>query len=219
MPSATTQERILDAAERLFAEKGIDATSLRKVTAAAGVNVAAIHYHFGSKEELLRAVIARRMEPVNQERLKRLDRLESATAAPTVEDLLQAFLEPALDMLDALGERGALLARLVARIYSDSSEPLKNVLLAEMGGIFARFAGALMQALPELPPAEVVLRFQYTAGVLHQSLSIIEHELPVEELSPVDLPDLDAASVLPRMVSFVAAGLRAPLSVQPGGAS
>jgi len=76
MPSATTKERILDAAERLFAEKGVDATSLRQVTGAAGVNVAAIHYHFGSKEELLRAVIARRFDPVNQERLKQLDRLE-----------------------------------------------------------------------------------------------------------------------------------------------
>lgn len=217
MPSATTKERILDAAERLFAEKGVDATSLRKVTGAAGVNVAAIHYHFGSKEELLRAVIGRRFDPVNQERLKRLDRLEAAASEPSVEDILRAFLEPALEMLDALGEQSALLARLVARIYSDASEPLKNVLVSQFGDIFARFVGALMEALPELPPAEVVLRFQYTAGVLHQSLSIIE--LPVAEVSPVELPALDTEDMLQRMVSFVAAGLRAPLSVQPGGAA
>jgi AcrR family transcriptional regulator len=217
MPSATTKERILDAAERLFAEKGVDATSLRQVTGAAGVNVAAIHYHFGSKEELLRAVIGRRFDPVNQERMKQLDRLETADVPPDVEAILRAFLEPALDTLDALGEQGSLLARLVARIYSDASEPLKNVLVTQFGGVFARFAEALMTALPELPPAEVVLRFQYTAGVLHQSLSIIE--LPVAELSPVELPTLDTENMLQRMVSFVAAGLRAPLSPQPGRAS
>lgn len=217
MPSATTKERILDAAERLFAEKGVDASSLRQVTGAAGVNVAAIHYHFGSKEELLRAVIGRRFDPVNQERLKQLDRLETAGAPPDVEAILRAFLEPALDMLDALGEQGSLLARLVARIYSDASEPLKNVLMTQFRDVFTRFVEALMTALPELPPAEVVLRFQYTAGVLHQSLSIIE--LPVAELSPVELPALDTENMLQRMVSFVAAGLRAPLSPQPGGAA
>ncbi len=217
MPSATTKERILDAAERLFAEKGVDASSLRQVTGAAGVNVAAIHYHFGSKEELLRAVIGRRFDPVNQERLKQLDRLETAGTPPDVEAILRAFLEPALDMLDALGEQGSLLARLVARIYSDASEPLKNVLMTQFRDVFTRFVEALMTALPELPPAEVVLRFQYTAGVLHQSLSIIE--LPVAELSPVELPALDTENMLQRMVSFVAAGLRAPLSPQPGGAA
>lgn len=216
MPSATTKERILDAAERLFAERGVDATSLRRVTSAAGVNVAAIHYHFGSKEELLRAVVSRRFDPVNQERLKQLDRLEAARVPPSVEEILRAFLEPALDLLDALGEQGALLARLVGRIYSDASEPLKNVLTAQFGGVFVRFVGALIEALPQLPPAEVVLRFQYTAAVLHQSLS---SELPVAEVSPVELPALDTENMLQRMVSFVAAGLRAPLSSQPGGAS
>jgi AcrR family transcriptional regulator len=94
-----TRERILDAAERLFARKGITSTSMRALTAAAGVNLAAVHYHFGSKEALLDAVIERRAEPCNAARNRALDRhlAERAEAAPDVEQVLRAFLEPVVE--------------------------------------------------------------------------------------------------------------------------
>src|ERR687891_1473936 len=90
----STRERILDAAEQRFSEEGFAGTSLREITALAGVNVAAVNYHFGSKEELLRAVLSRIVEPVNRERLELLQRAEEA-AAPhpsPVEAILEAFL-------------------------------------------------------------------------------------------------------------------------------
>src|ERR1700682_6647964 len=74
--SATTKARILDAAEALFMEHGFEATSLRTITAAAGANLAAVNYHFGTKEELFEAVLARRLDPMNQERIDLLDKVE-----------------------------------------------------------------------------------------------------------------------------------------------
>jgi len=96
--SADTKTRILDAAERLFVEHGFEATSLRQLTTAAGVNLAAVNYHFGSKEELFQAVLTRRLDPMNQERIERLEKLErEASGKPlSCEKILFAMLIPAL---------------------------------------------------------------------------------------------------------------------------
>src|SRR5436190_24366511 len=80
--AAATKERILDAAESLFMEHGFEATSLRSITAAAAVNLAAVNYHFGSNEELFQAVLTRRLAPMNHDRLTLLTALER-DAAPT----------------------------------------------------------------------------------------------------------------------------------------
>src|SRR5258705_11177243 len=88
-----TKHRILDSAERLFAEYGFAGVSLRAIIADAKVNLAAIHYHYHSKEALFDAVILRRLEPINRERLELLDALER-TGKPTLEQILEAFFAP-----------------------------------------------------------------------------------------------------------------------------
>ena len=95
---AVTKDKILDAAEALFMEHGFEATSLRSITTAAAVNLAAVNYHFGSKEELFQAVLTRRLDPMNQERLDLLTRLEhDAGPAPLPCDrILSAMFVPAL---------------------------------------------------------------------------------------------------------------------------
>ena len=95
--SQRTRERLLDAAERLFAERGFEGTSLRAVTQAAGASVSAAHYHFGSKEALLHATLLRRVEPVNRARLARLGALEERGGPVALEALLDCFLRPALE--------------------------------------------------------------------------------------------------------------------------
>src|SRR5271157_3074866 len=97
-----TRLKILDTAERLFGEEGYQPVSLRHITAAAGVNLASIHYHFGSKEELLDALIERRATPVNEERMESLRRLKQAAGPKPIalEDLLGAFLIPAFHSAD-----------------------------------------------------------------------------------------------------------------------
>src|SRR5947208_16884641 len=77
--AAATKERILDSAESLFMEHGFEATSLRSITAAAAVNLAAVNYHFGSKEELFQAVLTRRLDPMNHARLSFLKRRQPAS--------------------------------------------------------------------------------------------------------------------------------------------
>src|SRR3954453_22954021 len=78
--SPDTKTRILDAAESFFMEHGFEATSMRQLTTAAGVNLAAVNYHFGTKEELFQAVLTRRLDPMNQERIELLDELEREAA-------------------------------------------------------------------------------------------------------------------------------------------
>src|SRR5689334_415996 len=109
-----TTERLIDAAERLFSEQGYDATSLRQLIAEAGVNLASIHYHFGSKQELLDAIIARRAGPVNQERRASLDALEKR-GTPPVEKVLPAFLEP----MARAAERHPQFVRVMGRVHSE----------------------------------------------------------------------------------------------------
>src|SRR5262245_47010693 len=107
-----TKQRILDSAERLFADRGFAATSLRTIIADAKVNLAAIHYHFHSKEALFDAVIARRLEPINRDRLAMLEACERAAGdrPPKLESVLYAFVEPALRM--GADPEGATFVRL-----------------------------------------------------------------------------------------------------------
>src|ERR1700685_813919 len=111
MTSATigTKTRILDAAEKLFGQNGFDATSLRDITAEAQVNLAAVNYHFQSKDSLIDAVIVRRIEPVNRRRLEMLD---AAGPHPTLEQILTAFMAPAFEV------RMESVAPLMGRILS-----------------------------------------------------------------------------------------------------
>lgn len=196
-----TKDRILDAAERLFGERGVAGTSLRAVTSEAGVNVAAVHYHFGSKDDLLRAVVTRRAEPVNRERLERLARAE-ARAAPApapLEEVLDAFFRPPLRVW-VEGGRDAVPSFAL-------HEPVERIgaLMHEvMAEVAERFRAALGRALPQLPPEQVAERLQVLVAVLIHVLSgwmhLGQHGVPAR--------DLDGTVAMLRHV--LAAGLRAP---------
>lgn len=204
-----TKDRILDAAEALFAARGVEGASLRAVTRAAGVNLAAIHYHYGSKEALLEAVIARRVGPINQARLKRLEMLEGAAqGAPLVlEDLLGAFIEPALRSVAEQG--GALLPKLISRLYWEAGDAFRPMVIEQFREVATRFGAALVRTLAPMPPVEVFVRFQYAIGVMIHELSERAHDHP-NELFPA-VRESHAAR-LARLTVFIAAGLRAPLA-------
>jgi AcrR family transcriptional regulator len=204
--AAETRERLLDAAERLFAEEGITRTSLRAITLAAGVNVAAIHYHFGSKEALLQGVFARRLVPVNQERLERLERIEAGAAggALPLEPVLEAFLAPVLSLLgDADGGR---LATLFGRLVTEPGELVARLMREQFREVADRFTAALRRALPELSETEV-------AWCLHCAIGVVGHCLASSHVPEVarefGLPDDDEQVLLRRLTAFCAAGFRA----------
>src|SRR5512140_3630828 len=154
MAEIDTRQRILDAAECLFTEHGFDATTLRQITGAAEVNLAAVNYHFGSKEELIREVFRRRLTWLNQQRLQELDRLEAAAGGAPLKPsrILEVFFGVALKMSADSG--GRTFMRLLGRTYTKPSEFVRGFLAEEYAAVLARFKAALIKALPEVPQEE-----------------------------------------------------------------
>jgi AcrR family transcriptional regulator len=204
-----TRERILDAAERLFATDGFAGTSLRAVTREADVNLAAVHYHFGSKEDLLRAVLDRVVVPINRERLERLGQLEAGSGdePPPLEGILEAYLAPGLRSIRDLGERGVIITRFLGRSYTEPSELVQALVREQFGEVGQRFTEALGRALPHLPEEEHHRRFMLVVGVM----TYIQADAGRTGEYADDLSDVDG--MVRRLVAFLAAGLRASLPV------
>ncbi|MGB8715096.1 MAG: TetR/AcrR family transcriptional regulator, partial [Rhodanobacteraceae bacterium] len=160
--SLSTKQRILNAAEKLFADHGFAAASLRRVTADAGVNLAAVNYHFGSKETLIEEVFRRRLDELNTNRIKSLERIEGQPST-TLEDVLDAFAGPALTLaLDTRG--GSAFVRLLARAYADRDDRLRKFLSDNYGHVLKRFAHVFARLLPDLDKETLYWRLDIVAG-------------------------------------------------------
>jgi len=202
-----TKDRLLDAAEELFAERGVAETSLREITTLAKANLAAVNYHFGGKDGLLEAVFARRLRPVNRERLVLLDAFErEAGDAPVpLEQILYANLMPPFRSLELLGEAGERFMRIVARINADPGNALHEVFVRQFDEIRTRYLAALSRSLPELDAEEIERRFQYTLAAMLHTFCWSKH------IGPLCAAAADhREQVFASLVTFAAAGLRAP---------
>ena len=166
--SLDTSQRLLESAERLFARHGYAGTSLRDITADADANVAAVNYHFGSKEGLLTAVLDRVVGGINDERLEMLDAAEAAATPdpPSVEAILAAFLLPDLHTLETLRERDPMLPRFVSRIYAEGSDLMNEMMGRQFAEVRRRFYTALEVALPDLDPEEISWRMHLVVGIV-----------------------------------------------------
>jgi len=199
----STKERILGAAEQLFARHGFAGASLRQVTAAANVNLAAVNYHFGSKENLINEVFRRRLDELNAHRLQALEHaLEQP--GPTLETLLDAFIRPALELsLDRSG--GAAFVRVLARAYAEHNDALRKFLSDNYGHVLRKFHTAFAQLLPNLDKEELYWRLDIVAGALTYAMAdfgLIKRPAGVSERSHCE----KASQAL---IRFAAAGLRA----------
>jgi AcrR family transcriptional regulator len=195
-----TKSRILDSAEKLFGMKGFDGTSLRDITTAAEVNLAAINYHFQTKDSLIDAIVARRIQPVNK---KRFELLEAAGPNPTVEQILTAFMAPVMQVkVDSL-------APLIGRILSNPELFVERVFHKHLAPVSQRFVEALSKALPELPPSEILWRLHFSVGVMTHTM-LWGRIYPKITNGVCDISDREA--LVDRTVRFVAAGFRAPAS-------
>jgi AcrR family transcriptional regulator len=210
MAEIDTRLRILDAAEALFTQYGFEATTLRQITGAAAVNLAAVNYHFGSKEELIREVFRRRLTWLNQQRLQELDRLEAqAGGAPLKPSrILEAFFGVALRMAGDTRGGGRSFMRLLGRTYSKPSEFVRGFLAEEYAAVLARFKAALVKALPGVPGEEILWRFHFMLGAMSYAISGTDALHMVAEDAP---DDSDAEALYARLMSFMIGGLRAPL--------
>lgn len=203
--SHDTRDQILDTAERLFSEHGLDAVSLRTLTAEAGVNLASVHYHFGSKEALVTAVFDRRVDLINRERLEMLDAVErkAGDGAPPLEDVLKAFFLPAMRISQ---QAGSTFMRLCGRMHAEPADYVQKYFDEKFGPVIMRFVAAFTRALPELSLKERSWRLHFTAGAL--IFTLLEGE-KVKQFSQGQCDPANVEEAVEHMVHFAAAGLRA----------
>ena len=203
-PPLETRTRILDAAEELFMLHGFEGTSMRSLTAKAGVNLAAVNYHFGSKDALIEAVFRRRLDPMNAERIAALDRLDDLSA----ENIIRAFVRPSLHLVeDAKGGRNFI--RLLGRSYSEPAKAIRALIGQLYAPVMERYKGALERALPHMPREELVWRMHFMFGTLAYTLAATDTVQLIAGCKPEDR--YDARLLEERLAAFLMAGLNAPL--------
>lgn len=207
LPSNPTKERILSAAELLFAETGIATTSLRRITARARVNLAAVNYHFGSKDGLIDAVYERRLGPVTEEWLANITALEEAygeDAAP-VEKIVEAFVLPVARLASDEVRGGRIFMRLLAQGYSEARQYFEKLFSSQYQHVLDRYRQALRRDLPDVPGDTLCWRLQFLLGALTQGLSGGELLRLIE--GQADPEDTERA--VRELIPFLVAGLRA----------
>jgi AcrR family transcriptional regulator len=206
-PATSPRTRLLAAVIEHIQRCGISDLSLRELAAAIGTSHRMLHYHFGSKEDLLRAVLRRIVIPVNRERLRMLEQVEAAAGSdpPSLEAILEAFIAPDLRLIRDLGERGVIITRFLGRSYTEPAEMVQALSREHYEELGQRFMEAYARALPEVPQAELYWRFKLVVGVLTYVLADTDPtDGDAEDLSDVD-------GTVRRLVAFLAAGLRAPV--------
>jgi AcrR family transcriptional regulator len=208
MSSADTQHQILDTAERLFACHGFAASSLRSIIAEAGVNLAAVHYHFGSKEELMRAVLERRIRPLNAERLRLLDLVAAAGSdrPDHLDRLIAALLAPPMRLSRDEAAGGPHFMKLIGRTFAEADPAIHRMFFGMFEEVVRRFVPALQQACPKLPPATLFWRCHFMIGAMAHTMcdkDAVKHYAA----GVCDVNDVEG--IIRELVAFVAAGLRA----------
>ncbi|MDX1582635.1 MAG: TetR family transcriptional regulator [Thermoanaerobaculia bacterium] len=200
-----TRDHLLDAAEELFADGGIEQTTVRAITQRAGANLAAVNYYFGSKEGLVREVFARRIAPINDGRVRLLERALSKTTVK-IRDVIHAFVSPAIEMLMANPEEGRNFVRLMGRMHMDPDPRHRSLATENFEEIVERFVGAMQLALPGLGREEIFWRFHLAVGTFAQAVSC-GHMLEWFTDGECRMDDPD--EITERVVTFIVGGFRA----------
>jgi AcrR family transcriptional regulator len=210
MSQPDTRQRLLDAAERLFAAEGFHNTSVRAVTSEAQANLAAVKYHFGSKEALLEAVFERRLVPLNQLRRERLEAVRAAArqhgGRPVTTDVLRAFIEPTLAFRDH-GPGAEAFVRLVGRAIAEPDDTIRKIFMQLVNPLFILLYDTLGEALPELSATERFWRLHFAIGSLSHAMCLAGH-FQILPTGVTSLPDATALTAM--MLNFLTAGMEAP---------
>lgn len=201
--SMPTKERILGAAEELFARHGFEGASLRQLTSAAGVNLAAVNYHFGSKDRLIEEVFRRRLDQLNGRRMAALQKITGEPDA-TIEDVLAAFIVPALEL--SHDGNGSLFMRVLARAFAEHDDTLRKFLSDNYGHVMRQFTAEFGRLLPNLSKEELYWRVDLVTGALTHAMSgfgMIQRKSDVPE-------HRHREQTAEHLIRFAAAGLKSP---------
>jgi AcrR family transcriptional regulator len=206
--SPSVRDRILQAAEHLFAEHGMSGVGLRAITSAAKVNLASIAYHFGSKEGLLEALFALRAGPIAVERMRLLDEAEAQSGgAPKLEQILDAFVRPALTIGPQSPQDGQAFGRLRARLATEPEKLARKLLSKAFDHSSRRFIEAIAKALPEIPRPEVEWRFHFMLGAMFYTMA---NSGRIQALTAGRCDPGNVALAIEHMIPYLAAGFRSP---------
>lgn len=199
-----TKTQILDVAERLIAEKGFAATTLRNIVGKAGVNLAAVSYHFGSKEELFRAVVHRIAVAVVDRQRELLEQLSQKTATPSVEELLTAFLMPSLEFVMGDEHYRIVRAQFMGRCRIEP-EPIQSIAHSEFSPNVEPFLDALQRALPDQSRSQLRWKLDLViASLIRVQTEVGKPDALLRSSQPQDIQD-----TIINLVKFLAAGLQA----------
>ena len=209
-----TRERILVAAEAAILERGFAQTSLRLITSRAEVNLAAVNYHFGSKDELIREVFARYLGPLNRARITHLNRLEAQAKGRALlpERIVEAMVVPVLQVSRDPVRGGARFLRLLGRAFAEPVGPMRGFLAGQYHEVVMRFKEALARALPHLPESELVWRMHFMFGAMSYAIAG-DDALQLIATCKVQGAD-DAEAIIARLIPFLTAGLQNALPAQ-----
>ncbi len=204
-----TKTRILDAAETLFISGGFESLSMRQITSAAGVNLAAVNYHFGSKDALIQAVLSRQLDPLNEQRVAMLDKFEREQGlALTCEHVLAAMFLPAVRMFRGDSAQSGRYLQFLGRAYTDPSAVVRDFINTHYLQTLGRFFTAFQRTLPDLNRQDLGFRLHFAMGALSGILAGGNTQRLIKDFTQ---GHTDEVFLLSRLSALMVAALRAPL--------
>ncbi len=203
-----TRDRLVSAAEKLFAEKGFYDVSLRDITNTAEANVASVNYYFRSKEALADEVITLHITPVNEARVKELQILveHHAPDPVPVRDLLNAFMKPMIERMHSSSLRNDLFGKIMGRCMGDKGQALPSQIELQMRDVLGFYIKELTRSLPQLTPDLVLYRLHFSFGAVAHTLLFSER---LSNYSQVKVEVMNAEKTLNRVVDYCMGGLLA----------
>ncbi len=206
-----TQQKILDAAEQLFAEMGFSATSLRQITSLAEVNLASVNYHFGSKKELIQAVLQRYLSVLMPRLDQEFTRLLAQQQPNQLSQVLAVFVEPLLE-LEQLRQGGTRnFLQLLGRGYTDVQGHLRWFFNHHHGRVLDKFVLLVQQSCPQLPASEIFWRLHFSLGTVVFTMASNEALKDIAAADFAEVVEIDG--VIRRVIPYLAAGISAPVAV------
>ena len=205
----STKDKILDAAEYFFADKGFNGTSLREITSKAEVNLAAVNYHFGSKKELIKSVMSRYMNELAPKLEFSLYKLCDSNDDISLEEVFTAFVKPLLSLNEFKENGTSTFLQLLGRGYTDSQGFLRWFLTTQYPNVISNFGNAVKKAYPELSAEEMFWRLHFTMGTVVFTMSSSDALIDIAA-SDFD-KKIDISGVIHQVIPYVAAGVGAPI--------
>ncbi|BCV36501.1 MULTISPECIES: TetR/AcrR family transcriptional regulator [Shewanella] len=207
-----TKTRILDAAEKLFAERGFSETSLRLITSKAEVNLASVNYHFGSKKELIRAVLARYLDVFMPSASNAINELISQDKQASLDAIFSSLVGPLLELNKVRNEGTSIFLQLLGRGYIESQGHLRWFITTHYGKHLDQFVQAVSSSAPHIPPAEMFWRLHFTLGTIVFTMASAD---ALNEIAEADFGEHnDIEAVIRKVIPYMAAGVAVPLVSQ-----